>query len=327
MDDFFIVAQSGVDTGGGNMPIRTIDRLFTSDIINSLAAIQRHNVSEYDVRGWIMRDRHLIVQAIATDDRLHGQRQMWADYLDEAESVGLVANPSFVSRLTGTDDDNFRSALGEAMTVYYLNRELGMSMKANPESTVSGERSVDLVGQAGTQDVHVEVKAPHVPRTGKNFSGDPEAILGAIRSAGGQFKKGRANILVVTPLLRVEVYDNRHQILKPTIGERALAIPIQMEGSERQESYPTFVQDGKLAMPRYNSSGVFAPNFTRIGVVMSIENRYRHVDNGPNTLGHAAVVVHNPFAEVPIDPAVFGDVPQWVCIDGMMHWTDNYSGH
>jgi hypothetical protein len=72
--------------------------------------------------------------------------------------------------------------------------------------------------------------------------------------------------------------------------------------------------------------GETTTDLTRIGAVMTIEERYRDTDDGEVEVRHSVIVVHNPFAEKRISPSLFGGVPQLVPEGTQMRWTDAYTG-
>jgi hypothetical protein len=251
-------------------------------------------------------------------------RATWANYLLGAEACGLLDDPDVIARLTGDDDDGFRSALAECAAAWFL-KELGFGVKARPDPPQS--RGVDLLGVLDELNVYVEVKAPYVPRPTRWAGDDADVLVKCIKDAGNdQFKRGRANILMLVPALRMEIHNNREQLLKATIGQHGLAVPIALDDAPPPPPHGIFLQTGKLARPRITREGAFTTDLTRISAVMSLEPRFRHVSNDLTDVLHSAIVVHNPFARVPIAPSSFRDLPQWVNGDGKMWWTDGYTG-
>lgn len=301
-----------------------VDDIFTSDVIAALSALRREDVA-INGRDVARRGRILASKDPSAPSGMRALRAAWVQYLAAAGSVGLLDDADVRARLSGADDDGFRSALAECATAWFLVQH-GFAVQPRPEP--SSARGVDLLARAGDLDIYVEVKSPYVPRPNHSWAGDDsDVLLRCIKDAGrGQFKKDRANLLVVVPALRVEIYNDRSQLLKAAIGEDALAIPISLDDTPAPPSYPTFLQTGKLARPRRATDGAFSTDLTRVSAILSLEHRFRHVSDDETEVLHSSVVVHNPFATVPIPPAILGDHPQWVHGDGKMWWSDGYRG-
>jgi hypothetical protein len=251
-------------------------------------------------------------------------RAAWANYLSAADACGLLADADVVARLTNDDDGGFRSSLAECESAWLL-QERGFVVRPRPDPP--SKRGVDLLAVLGELNVYVEVKAPLVERPTGRGGGEVEALIKCIKDAGAnQFKRDRANLLIVVPTFGIEVYNERGQLLKATIGEHAIAVPISLGDTLAPEPYGTFLQTGKLARPRRSSEGSFTTDLTRISAVMSLEHKFRHVSDNETEILHVAIVVHNPFASTPIAPSTFGDLPQWVNDGVKMWWTDGYNG-
>jgi hypothetical protein len=252
-----------------------------------------------------------------TDPPYAAVREVWAKYLDAAEMCGVTHDADFVSRITGSDDAGFRSALHEGMTAFFLDNVLGLKVKARPDP--SSGKNVDLAADHDGTTIYVEVKAPRVPivyNLGPNraqWAGDDHRqIVRCIEEAGRQFRRGRANLLVVAPQLRTPVHLNPRQLCKAVLGEDVLVVPIALEhGAEAPPPRSGFLQNGKLARLHRAPEGSVVPHLTRVSAVMTVEEVHRDTDDAM-AIRHAAYVAHNPFAEVPIDPAVFRDLPQWL---------------
>lgn len=289
-----------------------------------LARLAARTLSDAATTGRDLRERHRILGAGL--DSWPGQRALravWAKYFAAADACGLLGDADIESRLTSEDDEAFRSALAECESAWFL-QERGFAVSPRPDPPSA--RGVDLLAALGEVDVYVEVKAPLVDRLDRG-SNEVTALLKCIKDAGaGQFKRERANLLIVVPTFGMEVYNKRGQLLKATIGEHALAVPISLGDKEAPEPYATFLQNGKLATIRRRSDGGFTTDLTRLSAVMSLEHKFRHISDNETEVLHVGIVVHNPFASDPIDPCRFGDLPQWVNDGTKMWWTDGYRG-
>jgi hypothetical protein len=116
---------------------------------------------------------------------------------------------------------------------------------------------------------------------------------------------------------------DRDPLLKATVGEWAISVPISLDPQvEPPPSQMIFKQNGKLARLFRSKDGPTTTNFTRVPAVMAIEEVMFPANDGSVVLEHRVHVVHNPFAAAPIEPSVFGTVPQLVSREGFMRWTD-----
>jgi hypothetical protein len=134
------------------------------------------------------------------------------------------------------------------------------------------------------------------------------------------------NLLVLVPQLRTPVHLHRGQLVEAVLGQRALSVYVSLDGSEPPPPEPTFIQNGKLARLRTGKDGSTTTDLTRVGAVMTVEQRYRDTDDGEVEVLHSVIVVHNPFAEKRLNPSLFGGVPQLVPEGAQMRWTDGYTG-
>jgi len=316
-----------LDATGTRGTLRAIDRLFTSDVIDRLARIRRASDSPFDKAGAVFRNRHTFLSgsAAAAGSGARAMRRAWASYVDAADDYGLLDDPEFVAALVGDDDDAFRGALAECCVASFLSSLPALRVRARPEAK-SG-KNVDMRVMGGGIEFDVEVKAPFVPRTSNHWRGtDTKAILASIKDAGTQFKRNRKNLLVLVPTFRTPVHHHRGQLVEAVLGQRAISVHVSLDGSDPPPPEPTFVQNGKLARLRRTQGGDVSTDFTRIGAIMSIEQRYRDLEDDEVEVRQAVVVVHNPFATQPINASVFRDVPQLVRDGHVMRWTDEYTG-
>jgi hypothetical protein len=299
-----------------------IGRFLTDDHLREIAPLVGQPVPTHckDVR-----DRHRILTATeagnSTGDLL--QQSAWSMYVDAAIKCGLLPETELESRLHGTNDDNFRSAISECMAAWYLGG-LGFEVKPRPEATTS--RNVDFLLNKSGLDLYTEVKAPCPP------AGDgAPSLRKSISDAGAdQFKRGRVNLLVICPALDFPVCRERKQLIEATIGQLLYEVPVSLDGSPPPKGGVAFHQTGKLAKWNKNKqTGAFTTDFTRISAVMTLESQHAlDVETGAEEIDHRALVAHNPFATHPISPELFGDLPQWVINreTQTMGWNDGYDG-
>ena len=298
-------------------------RLFTPEVVARLGQVRRPPTSRWDEAGRLIRQRHTILGPEATPrtPRQIAWRETWARYLDAADACGLLAATDLGARLVDTDDDNFRGALAECLAAWFLTNMLGITVEPNPDD--HQRRNADLRARIGGLRLLVEVKAPFVPVTNSVFSGDdPADIVRCIKAAGRQFQKGCANLLVLVPTLRTPLSMDRGQLVGAAIGHEGRVFSVSLVPDvDPPPPEPFFLQDGKLAKRYPCKTGGFTSDFTRVGAVMSIEEQ---LVPGEDQLrvDHVALVVHNPFAAVPIRPATFGSMAQFVFDGPAMHWRE-----
>ncbi len=115
-------------------------------------------------------------------------------------------------------------------------------------------------------------------------------LRSSVETAGTQFKKNRCNVIVLAPTLRIEVSSSRDQLVKAILGEQALSVSVSLD-------------DTPAPRPQLH---IFLDN-----------------EHAATVADHRVVVVHSPFAEVPLPRSVFSGFPQLVRLDdGNMAWTD-----
>ena len=303
--------------------MRAINRLFSPEVIEHLANVNRPAASEWDSAGVPVRERHRVLAASEGNGWWAAWRTAWADFLEAAELCGLLTDPELLGNLTGDGDEQFRGAMAECLAAWYFATYLGMEVMAKPEDKSS--KNVDLLVKTQDGEFFVEVKAPHVPRISSHVAGDDtEVLVRCIKAAGRQAKKGRCNLLVVVPLLRTPLSFYRDQLLGATVGQMVWKVPVSLErGVEPPPAEVVFKQDGKLARLR-PSGGSFSTDLTRIGAVLSIELRMTEDEEERRQVEPFVLAVHNPFAECPIQPESLGCERQLVVKDGHMQWTDGH---
>jgi hypothetical protein len=247
-------------------------------------------------------------------------------YLSAAYAVGLLDGESgkeLCARLASPDDANFRSAKSECMAAWFLAGKLRLEVKPRPTGRPGHPLEFGL--EADGIEIHAEVKAPRRDVSNDVWSGDDSDLLQrAVESANKQFRHGVANLLVITPELRIDVFSLRGQLTRAFFGEQMIEIPIKKgEGGPAGPTSLAFKPSGHF-LKHYRDSGQSdaTPRFTRISAVLCIEEI--RVDD---RIDHHAVVVHNPYAEISISEDPWGDLPQFVVRGKEMKWTDGRNPH
>lgn len=216
--------------------------------------------------------------------------------------------------------------MAECEAVWFFRERL--SGVVRPKVDPKTSKNTDFAATVQAQELYCEVKAPYVPRMNNSWAGDDAKILrSCVETAGSQFKKKRCNIVVLVPTLRIEVFSDRDQLVKAVIGEHAMSMFVSLDDSPAPPARPTFLQEGKLARLHPKKDGSVSTDFTRISAVMSLEHIFVDNDRDETVADHRVVVVHNPFAEVPLLASVFAAFPQLARRDdGAMEWTDRPEG-
>lgn len=287
---------------------------------------------------------------------LRAEKAALEAYLDAARACGLLDSDA-LTKLQGHDVDGYRAAVAECMTCWLLAGRLGLDVTAKPPGR--GRKRLDMLARSTrvVQDIYVEVKAPFVATPDDAWSGNEASVLGdRLRKANEQFEADRVNVLVVVPELRTPIYADREQLVEAFIGRPVITWSVNSAtGATVGETATKFVPDGEL-VTRWPSASGQQPRFTRISAIATIEevlvekrhprrcngfasrdadeqgardllgeflsNRFR--EDHAAWIDHQVFVVHNPFAQQPLDQSVFDLFPQLVPSGRRMVWTDGY---
>lgn len=296
------------------MPIvpDAVARVFSADVLGALAAIKRPPSHRFDHLGEPVRQRHIMFAGDEIPGRaMSALREAWWKYIWHADAVGLF-DDDLLQRLRSLDDDDFRGALAECRTSWFFDEKLGVKLRRHQGA--GGD--FDDGGQ-----LRVEVKAPYVPLlSDASWGDDSDVLANCIKKAGKQFDQTTTNIVVICPLLRTPVRRDREQLVTACIGEWAISVPIPVEGRERGEAKPVFLQTGKLAKI-LREGGTFSPHHRRVSAVATIEEEVQETPEGL-TIRHEARVIHNPFAKAPLPETMFAGNPQFVLRGREMSWVE-----
>jgi hypothetical protein len=253
---------------------------------------------------------------------LRAYKSAWEVYLFAAFACGLFEGAhgaDLRARLTGTDDDNFRSAMSECLAAWYLAGRRRLRIEPRPEGRPG--HPLEFVLAIPDGDINVEVKAPYRPITGDVFWGDDaDALQQALRAANKQFEAGARNLLVVIPQLRVSIFEWRTPIERAFIGETVIQIPIDTRtgGPAGPTTFP-FKQSGDFAKTWRSPQGEakWIPRHTRVAAALFLDD---YADG--REVKHRALIVHNPNASVPLPRDLWSDIPEFVCESGRWRWSD-----
>jgi hypothetical protein len=217
-----------------DVPNEPLWAIFTPQVIDTLQGVQ--NPSDF----LVFRLRVLAAggsnPSTWPEQAFRAYKSAWEVYLFAAFACGLFENPhgaDLKARLTGTDDENFRSAMSECLAAWYFAGRLRLRIEPRPEGRPG--HPLEFVIRVPAGDINVEVKAPYRPITDDVWWGDDADLLqSALRSANKQFEAGASNLLVIVPTLRVSVFERRTAIERAFIGETIIQIPIDTRTGVRR---------------------------------------------------------------------------------------------
>jgi hypothetical protein len=289
------------------------------------------------------------------------QRAAWEAYLDAAAACSLV-DDDLRGRLRDKDGPNFRGAIAECCACWLLAGRLCFDVVPRPPGRNGKNLDMRVTTERGTFDVEVKAPACEPPESGAWAGSDADLLVEALRKANTQFTDAEVNVLVLMPTLRTPICVEREQLVEAYIGQPAVTWEVPTTGdAEPSEARPTFLPNGKLVKLHHRPNHPNPlPDATRVSAIVSIEEwpiekaAYRSrftpeqiaeagrrgdqdtiwtamwedaqskfdLDN-PTWMDHEVYVLHNPYAQKPLDESIFATYPQLVSRDDYMVWTDN----
>jgi hypothetical protein len=247
---------------------------------------------------------------------LRAFKAAWEAYLTAAFAIGLfdgVHGADLRARLTGDDDNNHLSAISECFAAWFLAGPRRLKLLPRP---AGNQRScLEFLIERPDGNINVEVKAPHSQITNEFFWGDDSGLLeGAIQQANKQFAKGRRNLLVIHPRLRLSVFPElqRTPIERAFIGEAVIRIPIDVTtGGPAGPEYMAFSQNGRL-LKRWPE-----PRYTRVSAALFVTEFEQGGEVKPRPL-----IIHNPNAECPLPRDIWAGIPEFFLDGNRWRWSD-----
>jgi hypothetical protein len=295
------------------VPAEPLWAVFTPEVITNLRQI-RSPSQRLQTRLRILDARGLNPNPVNRELRAH--KAAWEAYLTAAFAIGLFEGPDGVelsARLTGTDDDNFFSAISECFGAWYLAGRRRLELVPRPRG--QGAKCLEYSIKCESGDINVEVKAPYRPLGDEFFWGDDADLLEkALQSANRQFAKGQRNLLVVHPRLRLSIFPQfcRMPIERAFIGEDVIRIPLNpATGGPAGPTHTAFKQSGRFVKlwP--------GPRYTRISAVLSLNGYEEGGEVKPR-----ALMVHNPNAEMPLPRDMWQGIPEFFLDSNRWRWSD-----
>jgi hypothetical protein len=267
------------------------------------------------------RLRVLAADGLNPDHPLRAYKSAWEVYLLAAFACELFKGEhgtDLRARLTGIDDDNFRSALNECLAAWYLAGRLKLRIEPRPEGR-SGH-PLEFAIKLDEGDIKVEVKSPFRPITGGFWWGDDADLLeSALQEANKQFDSADRNLLVLVPCLRLPLFavGYRMPIERAFIGEAVIQIPIDTRtGGPAGPERLVFREKGRFTRS-WSSGGVSKPRFTRVGAALFLNEHF--VDR---EIEYQALIVHNPHADRALPRGPWLGIPEFYNDGGRWRWSD-----
>ena len=308
------------------MPRNVLRKVFTDDVVAQLCSVRsltkdlKFRLSVLGVGGSHPIEPYR--RKLLCDYRK--RKAAWEAYLIAAFAVGLFDDEhgrDLLSRLRSKDDANFRSAMAECMSAWFLAGKRRLTVEPRPSGRPN--HPLELCIRHAEGDIHVEVKAPYRLMVNSVYIGDGSGRLqDAVESANKQFGKEVPNLLIIAPVFFPTVFDMRSQITTAFFGDLAISIPFdknagQADGPPSHRFKPSghFLETQRPGGKPFKPDR--SPRFTRVSAVLCVEEL-----EIPTQVIHRALVVHNPHAQHPISEDIWSGIPQFVQREGEMIWTD-----
>jgi hypothetical protein len=294
-------------------PFRAV---FTEDVIARLQS--RQNPSDQ------LQHRLKVFAADGQQPGLYAVRRRslkaaWDVYLHAAFVLGLFEGEhgtELLSRLTGVDDESFRSGMSECLAAWYLAGPLGLKVEPRPEGRPG--HPLEFVIRHPDGDISVEVKAPYRPMLSEGFVwfDDSDMLVGTLREANKQFAKNSKNLLILIPQMSVQITEDfRSPLEKAFIGETMITVPIDPKtgGPAGPVTYP-FQERGQLTR-----SGKEPPRFTRVSGVLYLGEMF---SGDYRSIEHLALLVYNPNAPLSLPSDIWKDTRFFSRQGDQWAWSD-----
>jgi hypothetical protein len=260
-------------------------------------------------------------------------KNAWEQYFRAALDYGLLELPAgdLVGRLRELDGPNFRSAMAECLSCWFLSVQLGLEVHAAPGGRLGRKLDMEVV-VSGTA-VGVEVKSPSRIHVGGVWAGDDSDLIEkALAESNKQLSDVCPNIVVLVPELFPPFSMHRSALVSALIGHERIIWDVDVQTGEAvSEPRSKFVPDGKFT--KFIKPGR-QPAHTRVSAIILIEQHLQRVPvrnllwwhHWKTAMACTALVAHNPFAKHPIDESVFRMWPQLVVRGNTMVWTAGSEG-
>jgi hypothetical protein len=253
---------------------------------------------------------------------LKARKAAWETYLQAAFACGLLEGETGAelrARLTGVDNDGFRSAMAECMACWFLAGHLHICVTPKPCGRQG--KVLDLLAHLSDGDINVEVKAPYVEkRQGLQQGGRcVDVIERCLTDANKQFADSGRNVLFLVPTFGHRIFKRRYSLIRALLGQYAHTWSVnKRSGMALDDGETMFKRDGQLLRPKKEDGG---PAYTRVSAIVCVEERV--VGHSGSWVKHEALVVHNPNCKKPIPTDIWEDCIQFRLHDDERRWDDN----
>ncbi len=238
-------------------------------------------------------------------------------------------------RLTGTDDNHFRSALSELVACYVLAKNSGSSLIPDPDGR--NGKTLDFRVCAPCGQISVEVKKPLSIRVDDpTFDGSDwtsnfgKRLERALKDANSQFADAEPNVLVVVGLVIDRSMDwDREDFRRELYGTPAMSGPMNRHDKSGREPPEEFIPSGAF-MRRQDKTGTLLksdgrPANRRISAVISLSEYYEEgvTELTPieREVNHSILVFHNPYCLHPLPNGFPNGWRQFRLSGETMAWT------
>jgi len=265
------------------IPAHALRAVFTTDVMERLQGMRfpsentRWRMNVLQACGPMPSDPSKRIEVRAW----RAQKAAWEAYVSAAFLCGLfegAPGADLRARLTGDDDDNFRGATAECMACWFLQGPLKLGLSR--VSLGEPDDSLDMQATTATASFGIEVKAPYRERPrNEGWSGDEsDKIIQCVQAANKQFQKNRANVLVLAPMLRTQIFFDRESLLHALFVESVLAWYVDVGDNDVEvphESWTEFRPSGCFLNTKAPSGNKLKqsgqPRYQRISAILCIE--------------------------------------------------------
>lgn len=300
--------------------VALVDELFSIEVLNRWGKV--HTPSTHLAYRLLMLDRRVPIPSGWSADEIDGRRAIFRDqletYLQAGKECGLLGgagSEDLLAKLTGRDDENFRSARAECLAAWFLRSRLGLEVRPRPSGRAGRPLEMLIVDPRG--DIHVEVKAPcrePICDLVARKVDDSDILRDCVRRARKQFRADIPNLVFLASQLTVPAF-NRGFLVKALYGEEQWValkdLRTMTVGPFRRECDPRGLFLNQLPDGRHE--------YTRVSGVLYVEESHE-VGADPDEC--QVMVAHNPFARKRLPEDIWGNAPQCMVRDDLLSWSD-----
>ena len=263
-----------------------------------------------------------------TDDfesRRTTYREQLEAFLSAADACGMLSGheaKDLIARLRSPEDSNFRSARSECLAAWFLGNRLRLQLQPRPPGRGG---PLELVIQDPRGPIHVEVKAPCrepvVHTLGEVIAGratatkfdDTDIIAECVRKARKQFEANTANLVFMVSDLTLPGFNHRRFLVEALYGAEKWHL------TEHSESLERTIEPTGFFLSHLEKGT--QPEYTRVSAVLYLEESH---NVGAGAFDVNVLLVHNPFAAVPLPDDIWADIAQLKLVGEALVWSDGF---